>query len=321
MGRWHAKAAEHAGAAVAGVFDLNASAAADLARPFGAVSGTTLDELLALGRYDALHLCTPLSSHFALARRAIEAGLHLLVEKPLVPTSRETEELHRAAAERGVVLCPVHQFPFQPGVAEAHKRIAQLGSLRHFEATFLSAGGTGKSEAALDQIVADILPHPLALFCRFAPSTLHEVSWQVVHPAPGEFRAIACLGDTTYQILISMSSRPTATGLRLYCTEGSLHVDLFHGFCVEEPGAVSRLRKIAHPFDLATRTLAAAATNLARRAARAESAYPGLRPLVHGFYEAVRGKASCPISPEESIAIARARDRLIASFSPAAVSS
>ena len=58
--------------------------------------------------------------------------------------------------------------------------------------------------------------------------------------------------------------------------------------------------------------LAAAGWNLAARAARREFAYPGLRTLVALFYSAVRSGGEHPITPEQSLAVAEARDRIIA---------
>jgi hypothetical protein len=58
--------------------------------------------------------------------------------------------------------------------------------------------------------------------------------------------------------------------------------------------------------------LAAAGWNLAGRALRGETAYPGLRTLVEEFYAAVRIEGPPPITPEASIALAEARDRILA---------
>jgi predicted dehydrogenase len=150
----------------------------------------------------------------------------------------------------------------------------------------------------------------------FAPGSLPEKNWAVSRPAPGEFRAMLAAGDICFSILISMNSRPTATMLRLFGSKGTIHVDLFHGFCVIESGKVSRSQKIAHPFDLATRILLAASANLIRRTFEAEPAYPGLRELVGRFYRAVATNTAPPIRREEAIEIAAVRERLA---SPASV--
>jgi hypothetical protein len=99
--------------------------------------------------------------------------------------------------------------------------------------------------------------------------------------------------------------------MRLVGTHGTVLLDLYHGFAATEPGAVSRTRKVLHPFDESMRRIAAAGANLTRRAVRREPAYPGLRPLVAAFHAAVRG-GPVPIESETMLRQAQARDRLIA---------
>jgi hypothetical protein len=98
-------------------------------------------------------------------------------------------------------------------------------------------------------------------------------------------------------------------------TEGSGHADLFHGFAVLEHGTVSRRNKILHPFVYAASTLGGALKNLSMRAIRGEGAYPGLARLVKEFHSAARGEVPSPISSDEVLAIARARDSLLDSHS------
>lgn len=312
MGYWHARALSHAGAKVAGVFDLNLAAAQQLARRFsGARASTDLSVLLSEEKVDVLHICTPTGSHSELARQAIERGVHVLVEKPLAVDAGETRGLYELAAKHEVQLCPVHQFAFQQGVLETQSKLGALGRLLHFRAQFCSAGGAGKSGEVLDSIVADILPHPLSLMASLAPGSVEDAEWSVQHPSAGEFQCVASVEGTVFSVLVSMNARPTSTTLHLLGTQGSAHIDLFHGFVVFEPGDVSRWRKIIHPFDLSVRTLLRASSNLAGRALRSESAYPGLRGLIARFYNALADRGPIPISRDNALLVAQVRDRLI----------
>lgn len=313
MGFWHAKTVEHLGGSVVAIFDLNAAAAQRLAAKFpGASTGTDLVALLEGNKIDVLHICTPTASHFELAAAALTRGIHVLVEKPMTMTAAETERLCALAAGHNALLCPVHQFPFQRGVLKAQAALEKIGKIRHFEARFCSAGGLGKTAAEMDAIVADILPHPLSLMQAIAPGRLSENGWNVIRPAAGEFHATLTSAGINFSILISMNTRPTTTSLHLLGSYGTIHLDLFHGFCVVEPGEVSRWRKIIHPFDLAIRTLVAASANLVRRFLQGESAYPGLRNLTAQFYDAVEGKVPAPIGPADALAVASVRDQLMA---------
>src|SRR5262249_10903521 len=99
--------------------------------------------------------------------------------------------------------------------------------------------------------------------------------------------------------------------VRLRAERGTLTADLFHGFAVTEAGGVSRGRKLMRPFRRSGGELASAAANLAVRALRGGTAYPGLRALTAAVYRAASTGAP-PFSPGSVLAVAEARDRWIA---------
>lgn len=311
MGRCHAKAITRAGASVTAFADVDGSSASSLASNYGAQSFTNVEEMLDRVDLDVLHICTPLSTHNAIADLAIDAGLHLIIEKPATSTAFDLRQLLDRAAERAVLLCPVHQFTFQDGVLKAVRYLPRIGELVHLEGVFCSAGGTDLSSDGLDQLVADILPHPLSLMQMFLPARLPESEWLTVRPRDGELRAVCETSGVSLSILISTSGRPTVCSFQVVGTRGTIHLDLFHGFAFVQPGTVSKTRKMIYPFDFALRRLSAATANLSRRALRGESAYPGLQRFVKAFYDAVQGKARPPISPEDAVTTAVVRDVLI----------
>ena len=74
------------------------------------------DEMLADPELDAVVIATPVPTHYELARRALEAGKHVLVEKPPAMKGSEMDELVRLAAEGDLVLMPGHLLLYHPGV-------------------------------------------------------------------------------------------------------------------------------------------------------------------------------------------------------------
>jgi predicted dehydrogenase len=310
MGYWHSQAALRAGVEWVGVADPTPPKAQKLASHApGVQTYPSLEAMLDQARLDVVHLCTPPETHADLARMALNAGCHLLVEKPLAATAGETEELFGLASERGVILSPVHQLPFTDGVLKVRR--ANLGKLLHLGFSAYSAGGVGRSESETHQIMLDILPHPLSLMWALGLKSLAEISWSVKHPLPGELLAAGEVDGVSISIYISMNARPTRHECQVVGAQATAHLDLFHGYATIEPGAVSRMRKIILPFEASIRQLGAASMNLSQRAIRREPAYPGLWRLVRLFYDAVQGKSAPPITPEEALAIAKARDRLI----------
>lgn len=313
MGRWHARAVAHAGSIVVAVIDADAARATALAAEHpGARASATLGVATSAGGIDAVHICAPLGAHDALAREALDAGCHVLVEKPLVETATATAALLDVAARRGVLVCPVHQFPFQRGVREIIARLPELGPVLHVQALSCSAGAGSGDGDARDRVAADILPHPLSLAAAILDGAMADVPWRVQRAAPGELVIMGRSATASISIVVSMGGRPTTNALHVIGARGSAHADLYHGFAVVEDGAVSRARKILHPFALSGASLIAAGTNLLRRAASSEGAYPGLWELVAAFHGAVAGRSSSPVSPDRILDIARARDTILA---------
>ena len=77
---------------------------------------------------DAVVVATPVPTHFDLARRALEAGKHVLVEKPPAMRGVEMDELVRLAEERNLVLMPGHLLLYHPGVLKL-KELIDAGEL------------------------------------------------------------------------------------------------------------------------------------------------------------------------------------------------
>ena len=125
---------------------------------------------------------------------------------------------------------------------------------------------------------------------------------------------LPAIGSTNVliQLAVSMRARPTENSLVVRCDLGTVRANLYHGFATIERGAPSRLEKIGRPIVASVQTLGTALGNLGARAARGEPAYPGLRELVRRFHRACAGRTPSPISVEESIDVARARDSIAA---------
>lgn len=314
MGRWHAHAIGRVGGRVVAVIDTDAARASALAArlPGRAVAAADLERAIQDHGIQVVHVCAPLPTHDAIARQAIDARVHALIEKPLTNDAASTTRLHALASERGVLLCPVHQFLFQDGVLRAIAALEELGTIRHIDVVACSAGADGCGEAEREQVALDILPHGLALVRRFLGVRLADARWQVGQGPLGEIRAAADMGSASVAFVVSMRSRPTENSLTLRCDSGTVRANLFHGYATIERGAPSRLDKLGRPFVSASQGLGAATGNLVGRAVRREAAYPGLRELVRRFHLACAKLGPSPISVDESIDVARARDSIAA---------
>jgi predicted dehydrogenase len=309
MGEWHARAARDAGATIALVVDPDESRGSSLAGRFAGARWSADPDSVADEKVQSAHICTPLAEHESSVERAIRAGVNCLVEKPLSVNATSTERLLNLARDGAVVLCPSHQYLYQRGVMEALAAVGGIGPLRHCLAVCCTAG----AQAGVDpsSLAADILPHHLAVFRRIKGDGFASLSWRAMSSGPGELSAWASDGITAFSIVVSTGGRPTRNEVELIGENGTVSVDLFHGFSVRSAGQVSRASKAARPLVRASTMLAAAAFNLGRRAVAGETAFPGLRELVKRYYTSLRHSSPAPVSANETVDVAIARDAIL----------
>ncbi|MDE3056933.1 MAG: Gfo/Idh/MocA family oxidoreductase [Bacteroidota bacterium] len=115
LGSLHAKMyAEISDAAFAGVFDVDAERRDNIAGMFSVRAFDSLDGLL--GEVNAVSIATVTSSHFEVAKRALDAGVHVLIEKPITQTLAEADELIKLARARGCLIQVGHIERFNPAI-------------------------------------------------------------------------------------------------------------------------------------------------------------------------------------------------------------
>ena len=89
---------------------------------------TSFDDLLADDSVEAVVIATPVPTHYALAKQALEAGKHVFVEKPPAMRAAEMDELVELAEARDLVLMPGHLLLYHPGVLKV-KELIDTGAL------------------------------------------------------------------------------------------------------------------------------------------------------------------------------------------------
>ena len=133
-----------------------------LGRRFPAVRQTRdLDEMLDDDSVDAVAVVTPVSTHHDLAMRALKAGKHVFVEKPLAPSSDLAIDLIRAADERGLVLMPGHTFLYSPPVNRIRELI-RSGELGEIYFISMSRVNLGLHQSDVS-VIWDLGPHDFSI--------------------------------------------------------------------------------------------------------------------------------------------------------------
>lgn len=127
------------GAEVVVVQSRDGDKAARFADEFGIAASThDFDAVLADPAIDAIYLATPFATHHAMTRRAILAGKHVLIEKPMAMNASEVEDLFSLAADREVFVMEAMWMKFNPAYRRLHQEVATgtIGELRSVRASF-----------------------------------------------------------------------------------------------------------------------------------------------------------------------------------------
>ncbi len=124
IGGVHARAVHAAGGVLSRVAASDPTAAAAAAERVHANTGAaSAEELIAADDVDVVHICTPNALHVPLALAAIQAGKHVICEKPLATDVADARRLVQAAADAGVVAAVPFVYRFYPTIREARARI------------------------------------------------------------------------------------------------------------------------------------------------------------------------------------------------------
>jgi predicted dehydrogenase len=133
----------------------------------------SFDAVLADPTVDAVSIATPPSTHFALADRALRAGKHVLVEKPLSTTVAHAESLIELADSTGLVLMPGHTFLYSPAVNKVREQI-ETGELG--EIYFVTSSRMNLGIYQSGGVVNDLAPHDLSILLYWLNEPIVEVA-------------------------------------------------------------------------------------------------------------------------------------------------
>jgi len=152
----------HQDCKVVAVCDNNPAA---LARVLGRHPGvrvtTDVDDVVTAPDIDLVAIVTPVSYHYQLAKKALENGKHVFVEKPFTATSAQAEELIELAERNSLQIMVDHTFLFTGAVRKIKQLVDEgaLGALYYYDSTRVNLGLFQHDV----NVLWDLAPHDLAI--------------------------------------------------------------------------------------------------------------------------------------------------------------
>jgi predicted dehydrogenase len=155
--------------------DLDAERARRVLGRYGPARPTaSYDEVLDDPLVAAVAIATPAATHYDLVRGALDAGKHVLVEKPLTDSAADAAKVVAQAAESGLTLMCDHTYCYTPVIARVKQAIAdgELGDLRFVDSVRINLGLV---QPDVD-VLWDLAPHDLSILDFVLPGGLVPVA-------------------------------------------------------------------------------------------------------------------------------------------------
>lgn len=281
---------------------------------------SSLSDMLREQKIDVVDICTPPDTHASLCIAAIEAGCHVLVEKPMVLTVKEADALIHAAKKQGIKLCVVHDFLYWPSMIKA-RALVKSGAvgdvigveIKHFEQR--------NDYRIMDRnhwyhrlpmgVFGHTLPHALYLSMEFLGrvnpvavyvTRLSERDW-----IPFDEARVVLKGERGIAtILLSCNSCKGVTEIDIYGTKMNLHVA---STLLKSKSRASRfsaaMENITHSVQLASQTALNGARWIVGRY------HTSHYTLISQFIRAILTNTEPPVTPEEGREVVRVFEKIV----------
>jgi predicted dehydrogenase len=318
------------------VCDVEPLMAEQLAARFGIANCySDFDELLAIEKPDVVHITSPPPSHLSLAMKAMDAGCHLVVEKPLAIDSFEAAQITARAEHCARKLTIAYTYYFDP-VARMLRHLVRekvMGEAVHLE-SFLGYNLNGPFGSPIladrnhwvhklpGKLFQNLLDHLLNKITEFLPDEKHLVqayAWQgadrihkVDFNLPNELRVMIIGEKRSAYATFSSHSRPVQHFLTFYGTKNTAHLNfenstitLVHDSVL--PGVLGRL---AFPFAQGWQHIREGGRNVLRFARSQYHFFEGFNYLLSEFYNGIVHDLPAPIPYHEILRVAVLIDQI-----------
>lgn len=278
-------------------------------------------EMLDKEKMDMVDICTAPQTHLALSVSAMEAGCHVLVEKPMALSLKEADAMAEAAKANRVELCVVHNELFEPVVMKARSMVSE-GAIGDLVAVHITDLTPKSYDWVMDKnhwahrlpggIFGEMLPHPLYLAVAFLghlepmavnSRKLGSYDWISVD----ELRITLEGKNGIATIASSINTLKDNVLIDILGTKMGLHVSIWSSVLFTfgtagggRFGPVSRgLENLRQGFSILVNTAIAASNEILGRQVR------GHYTLIQGFIKSLQSGSEPPVTVEEAREVVR----------------
>lgn len=304
------------------------------------IAGDNFEMFLGNNKPDAVHICTPPATHADFAIKALEAGCHVLLEKPMATSVEEAEQILQARDMSGRQVCMMHNHIFDPPIIRVRRAFENgtLGKLIYGEGRyFLDLHKMAQehlnrpdhwAHALKSGIASEFLPHTVYLLQSFFGPCRNL---QLMQKTPGSSKekeyppnVLAlqlCFNNAIGRILLIHSMPYGHFNIDLYGTRAAAHINM-----MDLTSSIERIRgglplvaaRMESTLEQSLQRLWQTFSNSVNIMTGRLKRRPGHRALIQSFYHALGNGKPVPIPGEDGMATVQTMeqiDRAIADLS------
>lgn len=231
MGQNHLRLLSHSRLCnLAGAVESQERVRQSVAKAYRVPVAADVDEALATLDFDAAVIATPTETHYPIARKLLEAGKHILAEKPFTDVPAHSYELLDLAQAKGLVTLVGHVERFNPAVILLQKKIKELGAVYHIES---ERTGPFPERILSTGVALDLLVHDVDLILALIggdPQWTFAHREKRMHPRheDGVTAMLGFAGDALAVVKANWLSPTKVRRFRIYGAKGMFEVDFLN---------------------------------------------------------------------------------------------
>ena len=293
------------------------------------------DAMLSAESPDVVHIATPPNSHLSLAIQALDAGCHVMVEKPLGLDATQASRLiaHATKCERKLTVGYTYYFDPIVQILRSFVQEGVMGEAVHLESFFgYNLKGPFGTPIFTDRehwvhklpggLLQNVLDHLLNKITEFVPDETPSVSVRSWQGARGlshldyelldELRVMVAGERVSAYATFSAHARPVRHTMAFHGTRNTAHLDFMSGTITLDPNTSlpGVLGRLITPFQQSWRHFRQGGRNVWRFARSDYQSFAGFQALIAAFYQSILQDNPPPIAYREILRVSTLVDEI-----------
>ncbi len=293
---------------------------------------TDLDEMITKEKLDVMHILTPPPTHYTLAKKALQAGCHVLLEKPATERADQLKQLYKIAKEKNKVLCIDHSFLGMPVILRVKSKIKSgcLGKLITVHCHFGASGAANEIPYAdpyhwsyniFGGVLANWAPHPASVIIDLM-DPIKEYKFQFLrrnilpNNCPDLLHVMVKNADQIGSFTLSMGHGNNERHIDILFENGTIFIDITRQLytCISWSGPQNFVKKALSGIKFGLSPIKGTIENVLNVVRGKLSRDPGIMNITNNFYNSINSGDELLVSKENAEVVTELLENIWESF-------